>query len=172
MMINRKSTQSREERYSDNPSATFELKRRIKSGASNFFWIAGISVAYTVFYFFGSRFSIVIGLGITQFIDIVALDFAHLFPNSDLLIRIGGLALNILITGIFVVFGYFAVKGNRWAFITGMVLYGLDTILMLLEQDFIGLVFHLFFLWYLYTGLHSLNTLTKITPKMTSSSIP
>jgi hypothetical protein len=172
-MINRKSIHPTptKERISGEPTAMTELKRTVRNGASNFYWIAGLSAAYTIFYFFGARFSVVIGLGITQFMDIIALDIAHLYPNSDILIRSSGVILNIFVAGMFAVFGYFATKGKQWAFITGMVLYGLDTILMFVEQDFVGLVFHLFFLWYLYLGLQSINRLNKIVPEITASPI-
>jgi hypothetical protein len=153
----------------DNP-AIGDLLRRLKGGAGNFFWIAAVSAAYSVSYFLGVRFSVVIGLGITQFMDIIALDLAHLFPNSGVLIRSLGLLLNFSLAGLFVMFGILAIKGHRWALITGMILYGLDAILTLVEGDVIGFVFHLFFLWYLFTGLQALDKLKILVLQSKSTS--
>ncbi|HTX90916.1 MAG TPA: hypothetical protein VMC09_06830 [Anaerolineales bacterium] len=136
------------------------LNRRMKSGAGSFYWIAGISIIHTgIFIFFGPVVVFVVGLGITYVLDIVALDFAHLMPNSALLIRGAGVFLDLIVTGTFVAFGYFATRRQRWAFIAGMILYGLDTLLVILDKNYFGLAFHLFFLCFLFDGLMSLNQL-------------
>ena len=58
------------------------------------------------------------------------------------------------------------------AFIAGMLLYGLDAILTLVSTDFFGFGFHLFFLWFLFSGLQALNKLKEIPPDPNTNSFP
>jgi hypothetical protein len=144
------------------------LQRQMKSGANNFYWIAGLSMANSIFFVFGTRPTFVVGLGITQFMDIIAHNIAQSFPNSIPLIQSIGLLSDLFICGVFVLCGYLAAKGHRWAFIAGMSLYGLDAILTLVSPDYIGFGFHLFFLWFLFSGLQALDKLKKIIPEAAS----
>jgi len=147
------------------------LKRQLKSGAYNFYWIAGLSMANSIFFFFISRSSFAVGLGFTQFMDTLAHNIAQSYPNAVLLIQSIGLLLDLFICSVFVVSGYFASKGQRWAFISGMLLYGLDAILTLVSPDFIGFGFHLFFLWFLFSGLQALDKLKEIIPETASAKL-
>ena len=83
-----------------------------------------------------------------------------------LLFKVVGLVLSILLSGVFALFGFFAARAQRWAFITGMILYGLDALLLLLFKDWIGFLFHLYFMWGLWNGLGALNQLQKLTAQM------
>ncbi len=139
------------------------LQRRVKSGAGNFFWIAGLSVINSLLYTFGASISFVIGLGIAQFIDGFAGALAEDVKGGTAIIRGVGLVINIFIALIFVAFGFFAAKGNRAIYIVGMVLYGLDTLLMLIFSAWMGFLFHLLFLWFLFSGLQALSKLKKMT---------
>ncbi len=112
-----------------------------------------------------------IGLGVTQFIDTLSHNIAVSYPNSVLLIRLVGLVPVLFICSVFVLCGVLAVKGRRWAFIAGMLLFGLDAILTLVSPDFIGFGFHLFFLWFLFTGLQALDKLRKVMPVAGSDSV-
>lgn len=139
------------------------LQRQMKSGAYNFYWIAGLSMATSIFFLFGTRSNFVVGLGITQFMDTITHNIAQSYPNAIRQVRLIGLAPDLFICSIFVLCGVLAVKGSRWAFITGMLLYGLDAILTLVSPDFFGFGFHLFFLWFLFAGLRALDKLKKVT---------
>jgi hypothetical protein len=105
----------------------------------------------------------VVGLGITQFMDTITHNIAQSYPNAMRQVQLIGLAPDLFICSIFVFCGVLAVKGFRWAFIIGMLLYGLDAILTLVSPDFFGFGFHLFFLWFLFAGLHALDKLKKVT---------
>ena len=145
------------------------LQRQMKSGAYNFYWIAGLSMVNSLFFIFGTRSNFVVGLGITQFMDTMAYNLAQSYPNTVLLVRLIGLVPDLFICSVFIICGYFAQKGLRWAFISGMLLYGLDGILTLVSQDLIGFGFHLFFLWFLFTGVQALDKLKKINPETASN---
>ena len=144
------------------------LQRQMKSGAYNFHWIAGLSMANSIYFLFITRSSFVVGLGITQFMDTIAHNIAQSYPNSIRLIQGIGLFPDLFICSVFVLCGYLALKGQRWGFIAGMILYGLDAILTLVSTDVIGFCFHLFFLWFLFSGLQALDKLKKILPENAS----
>jgi predicted MFS family arabinose efflux permease len=71
--------------------------------------------------------------------------------------------LSIMIAGLFALFGYFASQGKRWAFHAGMVLYAVDGLIMLYFADWIGVLFHGFFLWGLFGGLRALGQLQELS---------
>ena len=144
--------------------AVANLVRRVKIGGNNFYWIAGLSVVNSLITAFGGGITFVIGLGITQVIDAFALVFSQEAPDGALIFKGIGVVLSIVISAIFAIFGFFAGKAQRWAFITGMVLYGLDSLLILFFKDWIGFLFHLYFMWGLWNGLQALNQLQKLLP--------
>ena len=138
------------------------LVRRARSGASNFYWIAGLSVINSLITLFGGGTRFVVGLGLTMIIDFLAYDIAGQIPGNAALVKGIGFALGLAINGIFVLFGIFAAKGKRWAFIVGMLLYGLDSLLSLVLQDWFGFGFHLFLLWGVFTGFQAATKLQKL----------
>ncbi|WKZ36621.1 MAG: hypothetical protein QY332_01605 [Anaerolineales bacterium] len=140
------------------------LARNIKIGANNFHWIAGLSVLNSLISAFGGGMTFIIGLGITQLTDAFAFLFAQEAPEGAMLFKGLGLVLSIVISTVFVLFGVFAGRSQRWAFVTGMLLYALDGGLLLAFQDWIGFFFHLYFLWGLWKGLQALNQLQKLMP--------
>jgi hypothetical protein len=125
---------------------------RLKSGASWFYWIAGLSLINSISAFSGSSWRFIVGLGITQVFDGLASEFG---ASGKVMV----LLLDLLATGVFVFFGVFASKRNSWAFIVGMVLYGLDGVVLLLFQDWLGVGFHVFVLYCLFRGLKACRDL-------------
>lgn len=123
-----------------------ELDKRIRNGASWFYWIAGLSVVNSVAAMFGSNVGFVLGLSITQIID-------ALVQGAGGAARAVALVIDLLAAGVFVLFGVFAYKRHNWAFIVGLVLYGLDTILTALAQVWFSLAFHAWALLSLGIGL-------------------
>ncbi len=145
--------------------ALANLQKRVKNGASNFYWIAALSVINSLGAVFNLGVNFVIGLGVTQVVDAIAMMIAEGLPEYAAIIRTLGVVLSFGISAIFVAFGHFAAKGHRWAFITGMVFYTLDALLMFAVQDWFGFGFHLFLLWGLFGGLQALKKLQSILPK-------
>lgn len=135
--------------------------RRVKNGAATFYWIAGLSVINSLITIFGGGFYFVIGLGVTLFIDGVAKGIAQELGNNPVILGMGFL-FSLVFDIIFVLFGYFAGKGHRWAFIVGMALYGLDALLMLAFQEWLGFGFHLYFMWSVWQGFAALNKLKAL----------
>jgi len=140
------------------------LMRRVKSGGGTFYWIAALSVINSLIVIFGGGVTFVIGLGITQFIDAIAMLLVQeIGRDSALIIQGVGLLLDLALAGLFALFGVFATKGKKWAFIAGMILYFLDGLLFLLVMDIWSIGFHLFMLWGLFTGLSALNKLNAMS---------
>jgi hypothetical protein len=149
---------------------TATLQRRVKGGAANFYWIAGLSLINTLVYVFstGLNLTFVVGLGITQVVDGFSVALAADLTQYAIIIKAVGVLINLFIAGIFVLFGVFAAKGRKWAFVTGMVLYGLDALLLIAFQDVAGFIFHGLFLFFLLSGLLALNKLRKAIPQTVS----
>ncbi|MFN8597714.1 MAG: hypothetical protein U0559_16215, partial [Anaerolineae bacterium] len=56
----------------------------------------------------------------------------------------------------------------RWALILGMVLYGLDGLIFIWAQDWLGLAFHGYALFMMYLGLQAYRKLEALEPGETS----
>jgi hypothetical protein len=152
--------------------ALANLQKQVKSGAGNFYWIAALSIINSLGAVFNLGVSFVIGLGVSQIVDALAMVIAEGIPEYAAIIRTFGVVLSIGISALFAVFGYFAAKGHRWAFIIGMVFYALDGLLLFAVQDWFGFGFHLFLLWGLFSGFQSLKKLQAILPKSVDPAFP
>lgn len=132
-----------------------QVKNNRKSGADWFFWIAGLSLINTAILLSGSDWSFIVGLGITQFADVI---IGQLGTTG----MIVALVFDIICAGIFVAFGVFARKGHNWSFIVGMILYALDGLLFIMVQDWLSMGFHAFALYSIYNGYQANQQLSKI----------
>ena len=107
------------------------LDNRIRSGVNWFFWISGLSLVNTAAFLFGTSFSFVIGLGATQIVDGFMVALANQLGEGWIFIRLIGLAIDVCIAGVFILFGFFGRKRIRWPIILGMVLYAIDGVIVL-----------------------------------------
>lgn len=127
---------------------------QIRSGGSWFYWVAGLSLINSFAALSGTNWRFIIGLGITQLIDGLGSDLGG-----------GGkavvLVLDLLAAGLFILFGIFATKGHRWAFIVGMILFALDGLIFLLVRDWLGVGFHVFVLYCLFRGFTACQQLAR-----------
>lgn len=119
---------------------------RIARSARWFWWIAGLSLINTILMNSGSQTSFVIGLGFTIMSDA----FFHAFKPAAFLV-------DAVALGFFYAMGYFALRGYRWAFIVGGVVYALDAMIYLYFQDFMPLAFHAWALFSITTGAIALH---------------
>jgi hypothetical protein len=135
--------------------AGVNLQRKMLQGARWFYWIAGLSAINTIVSLSKGGFYFVAGLGITQVFDGLA---ASMHSGGATI----GLLLNALVTGMFVLLGVFACKGQSWSFIIGMILYAADGLLIVVvfllagaEIPYISLLFHGFVLYGLIAGFRA-----------------
>lgn len=122
-------------------------QNQMKGGAYWFYWIAALSLVNSAFVYFGVSWNFFLGLGITQTID------ARMGDS-----RIAALLVNVLVSLVFAAFGYFASKGNLWAFVIGLSLYILDVFSLVLVRDYqnvnyLSVIFHIIAAFLIFRGL-------------------
>jgi hypothetical protein len=127
---------------SDSDPAT---EAQMRSGASWFYWIAGLSLINSVLALAGSEWGFILGLGITQIFDAIGSQLGA----AGKFVAFG---MDLITAAVVVVFGVLAARRQTWAFVVGMALYALDGLLFLLAMDFLGIGFHAFALFCLYRG--------------------
>ena len=122
------------------------LDYRVTSGASQFYWIAGLGVANSILYAINATISFPMGLAVMQLLTGIS-------RGQTLEMRaVTGLAVLVFL-GIFLLSAYFARKGELWAFILGGTVYLFDTVLLLILGDWFAAAVHGFFLYYIVRGL-------------------
>ncbi len=135
----------------------------LNRGMNWFFWIAGLSIVNSIIYVFGGNISFIVGLAITQFVDgIISVIGKEINPNAGTIFQVIGLGIDVLIAGLFVVFGILGRKRIKWVAIVGMVIYVFDGLLFLLVGDWLSLLFHIFALVGLWGGIQNMNKLEKM----------
>lgn len=127
---------------------------QIKRGANWFYWIAALSLINSIIAFTGSDWGFILGLGVTQLLDVIGASTA----GATKIVIIG---LNFLVLGLFVLFGIFANKKHIWAFIVGMILYGLDGGIYIFSESWLSVGFHAFALFGMFGGLKGCFELRK-----------
>jgi hypothetical protein len=133
-----------------------QLQQRSKSGANWFYWIAGLSVVNTIAAVSGTSWRFILGLGITQVADAVAHEVGGVGT-------IAAIVIDAIAIGFFILMGKFAGDAKKWAFILGMAAFGIDGVVSLLFQDFIGAAFHAYALFCIYRGFAAVNEMRGMT---------
>jgi len=139
-----------------------EVESRLKSGASWFYWLAGLSLVNSIIALAGGDGVFIFGLGATQVIDAIVQETSKDAPEIAATVSVVGLVVNAAIAAIFVLFGWVANRRYRWAFYVGLVLYFLDALLFLFVEDYWGLAFHGWVLFALFRGLRACQELQEI----------
>lgn len=133
-------------------------EKRTQVGGDWFFWIAGFSVINSVLAFANASIHFVIGLGTTEAIDSGALGMG----------KGAAIALDILCAAFYVLYGFFARKGARWAFIVGALFYALDGLLLLAFKDWLAVAFHAYVLYRLFQGFQAAQVLSSLRAQQAS----
>ncbi len=132
------------------------VEARTKTGADWFFWIAALSMVNSISTLAGSDWGFVLGLGVTQVADMLAL-------GPEPAGKIFALVVNATVAGIFVLFGLYARQGLRWAFLAGMAVYAADGLLWLVSGFWLGVAFHVLALLLIYNGLSAATRLRQLS---------
>jgi hypothetical protein len=128
------------------------LEQRVKSGGSWFYWIAGFSVVNSIMTISGSEWGFALGLGISSLFDARA-------TQAEGGVKMVLMALGFVAAAVIALLGFFAVKHHTWAFVVGMVLLALDTVLTGLFEMWIALAIHLFALFAIWGGFKACRRL-------------
>lgn len=133
-------------------------EHRIANGANWFYWIAGLSAVNSVALLTGGDWSFIIGLGITQVIDAIALGM-----EAGTTGKLVAVAFDLVILGIVVAFGVFGRK-SKWIYLVGMLLFALDTVIFVMVADWIGVGFHALVLFLMWPGFMAFAESTSFVP--------
>ena len=71
--------------------ALANIQRQVKNGASNYYWIAALSIINSLGSLFDLGVNFVIGLGATQVVDAFAIGIAEGIPEASTMIRVFGM---------------------------------------------------------------------------------
>ncbi len=124
-----------------------------RKACSWFAIIAAFSAVNSVLILAGAKISFVVGLGATQLVDaVLAVAREEAQPALTGIITAIGLLVNLGILGVIVAIWQLSKRGSAIAYIIGMVLYLLDTLIFLAVSDWVGAAFHTFFLIALWGG--------------------
>ena len=143
-----------------------ELAARYKSGANWFYWIAGLTIVTSIISFNGGDWRFLISLGTTQVIDAVADAWSAEVGGTP---KVVALVLDLILTGVFVVFGVLANKKLLWAYILGMAIFVIDGLVSLMVQDLIGVVAHAVVLIFMVPGFLAGRKLVELEQAMAQS---
>lgn len=134
------------------PGERVRLEERCRAGARWFYWVAALSLVTSLVSLSGSQWGFILSLGVTQVIDALATGLAAGVGNAA---KVVALVLDLSIVGGFGLAGYFAERRAAWVFVLGMSLYALDTLLFVYVRDWLGIAFHLFALYCMFSGFRA-----------------
>lgn len=149
--------------YDENETKREELAQRYKSGANWFYWIAGLTIVTSILSFTGADWRFLISLGTTQLIDALADRMSAELGGAP---KVVALVLDLILTGVFVVFGVLANKKLLWAYILGMAIFVLDGLVSLLVQDWVGVIAHVVVLVFMVPGFLAGRELVDLEQRM------
>ena len=145
-------------------AADIKTLSKFKSGANWFYWIAALSIINSIIVLSGKEWAFIVGLGVTQFIDAFGIMLSEEIGNFG---KFLAGSIDVFIAGIFCLFGIFSRKKQEWAFIVGMILYGLDGLLFLVVGDFLSFGFHVFVLFFIYSGMKAMRSIENSSQTVT-----
>ena len=135
------------------------LQAEIQSNAGWLFWIGGLTLVNTVLIQSGSDLSFALGLLVTLLADSLA-------AQGELSTAVV-LGFDAVLIGLCVLFGIFARRGARWAFICGLLFFGADSLLLIPiflagEIPIVSAVIHAWAIFALFKGLGASHRLVKL----------
>jgi len=133
-------------------SALRYADRRTKNlGANWFYWLAGFSALNSIVVYLTGAQNSPFAFAATQWLDGTRGPMSSEGwppPMHEM-----ALILNLLIAAAFAGFGYLARRGNDVAFVVGLFLYVVDSMLAIGLRDFWGFCFHVLGFFFLFKGL-------------------
>jgi hypothetical protein len=139
-----------------------ELDARGRSGADWFFWIAALSLINSVILLSGGDTHFVVGLGVTLIADVIAKTIAEQNPEIAAAAQGIAFAFDLLVAGVFCLFGWLSRRGLLPVFALGMFLYLLDGMIYVLIGDWLSVGFHAFVLFCMASGFTAYRQMKTI----------
>lgn len=154
-----------------NASSSYEHERLAKAAKSGIGWLTAVgalSLLNSLLASTSGGWTFFIGLGVTQVLDVVPGLLVKRGLASAATLQTVATLFNFSLSAMFIVLGQLAQRRHRWALILGMVLYGLDGLIFIWAQDWLGLAFHGYALFMMYLGLQAYRKLEALEPGGTS----
>lgn len=156
-----------------------DYRDAINNGANWFYWIAGLSAINAIVALAGSAWGFGLGLGITQLLagigsavtgapDSAAVAAAGVTTDAAIIESVStGVVIFcwagvVALIGFFAWLGYAARRPSFRLFLTGFILYALDTAVFIIAGDWIGLLLHGVALFFLFNGLMKIRALNQL----------
>ncbi len=108
----------------------------------------------SVAFIMNQKISFIFGLGVTRLVDAIIVG-----PNTEYIVP--GLFLNMIISGIFILFWHYSTQEKLWAFLAGVIFYGLDTLIYIFFKDWLSAGFHIFVLFVIVGGYYAIQERNK-----------
>jgi len=137
------------------------LQSQMRRGAGWLMAVALFSVINSALNLFDANLHFIVGLGVTQIADGIG-------KAGGAAGSIAGFVVSLFAAGVFVLFWKFARAGQRWAFLTAMILYALDGLIFLGVGLWLDFGFHVFALYCMYKGLSALSALNQLNQQPAS----
>lgn len=128
-------------------------KGQIFFGAVLFLWIGIFSALNILSIIIHQNLQFIAGLGINYFI-LGMMDGIRRATGINLIIL--GYALTFLVSGLFIFIWKKSKQENKAIYLTGLIIYGLDTIIFVFTKEWFSLGFHVFALLMLGNGYNAL----------------
>ena len=153
---------SRKEKNKDATEKQLEEKRIISSGSSWFLAIGILSAISIIAVITKQNFYFFLGLGINS----VIIGIMHgIYQSLGINIMIIGYILTFLISGLFALIWKKSKDGDRKMYLTGLIIYSIDTVIFLFAKEWVALGFHVFALIGIYMGYKKLLERIKAVGK-------
>ena len=139
------------------------LLKRAKDGINWFYWIALISVITTIIFVTGGTPNFFLSLGVNQLVEGYTVAVANGTQVAPLMRWVAG-AIELLLAGVFVLFGMRGSRSYRSWIVAGIMLYALDGLIFAYLGVWIGVIVHAFIMYNLVRGLRALDSLNRMEP--------
>lgn len=139
-------------------------------GASWFFWIVGLSVINTLIATFGSDSGFSLGAAATLLSDGLANE--SIKQGGSGASRMFALFFDGIVFAFYAMCGVQAMRGATWAFVLGLVVFVLDTLVLLAVQEWLGVALHIWAIISIWSGLSANNKLKKLQLAQAAAAAP
>jgi len=144
---------SRKEKIETEKKEQLEQKRLILGGTSWFLWIGILSALNLIALIIHQNLQFIAGLGINYLI-LGMMEGIRRVTGVNLILL--GYTLTFLVSGLFIFIWKKSKQENKSIYLTGLIIYGLDTIIFVFTKEWFSLGFHVFALLMLGNGYNAL----------------
>ena len=144
---------TRKEKNETEKEERLKQNKLISAGASWYLWIGIFSTLNLLSIILNQNIHFFAGLGMHNVILGVTEGFRRA-TNIDLMPL--GYAISLLVSGLFILVWRFSKKENKTIYLSGLIVYGIDTVIFYFNKDWFGFGFHILAILMIYTGYKAL----------------